>query len=220
MTTNDIHHPAMERLRAAGVLAVLRGSGAEKVARAGTALIEAGIEVLEVTFTVPGCATAIAELKVRHPGAVIGAGTVSNSAQIDAAIKAGADFIVTPGATKDLLWRLATSGRPFLPGVMTPSEAMTAMDAGAAGVKIFPGSVIGPTGLSAFRGPFPDLVAVPTGGVSPENVRDWFKAGAFAVGAGGDLAPASAIDSGDTASLRRNAAHWIDALAAARSPAM
>ena len=202
----------LQRLHDLGMLAVLRGSTSDRVVEASATLIDAGVDIIEVTFTVPGCADAISQLKRAHPDALIGAGTVTETAQLDAAVDAGADFIVTPGTTPRLLAALTQAGLPFLPGVLTPSEVMSALAAGAAGVKIFPGSLVGPGGLVALRGPFPDLLAVPTGGVSPSNVITWFDAGAFAVGAGNDLAPTAAIDAGDHDLLRHRATAWLAAL--------
>lgn len=202
----------LDRLGSHRLLAVLRGSDAERVAAAGATLVEAGVEILEVTFTVPDCASAIRHLKDTQPSALIGAGTVTNSTELQQAVDAGADFIVTPGATAALLRELAQSGLPFLPGVLTPSEVLAALEAGAPGVKFFPGSFTGPSGIRALRGPFPDLRVVPTGGVSPHNVSTWLDAGAFAVGAGSDLAPPAAVDSGDHDLLRSRAQAWLHAL--------
>lgn len=202
----------MTRLRTLGMLAVLRGNSSKRVVEASATLIDAGIDIIEVTFTVPGCAEAIQRLKAIRPEALIGAGTVTSLEELSSAVDAGADFIVTPGTTPELLPALAHCGLPFLPGVLTPTEVMTVMAAGAAGVKLFPGSQVGPNGLKALRGPFPDLVAIPTGGVSPSNVVTWFDAGAFAVGAGNDLAPIAAVDAGNHDVLRHRAGDWLAAL--------
>jgi 2-dehydro-3-deoxyphosphogluconate aldolase/(4S)-4-hydroxy-2-oxoglutarate aldolase len=196
------------------MLAVLRGTSPDRVGDAATVLADVGIDVLEITFTVPDCANVIASVKSARPAAMVGAGTVTTVSQLDAAVAAGADFIVTPGATPELLDALAGCGRPFLPGVLTPSEVMVALSAGAAGVKLFPGSFEGPSGLAALRGPFPELIAVPTGGVSPENLAQWRAAGAYAVGAGSGLAPVASVDGADHDDLRRRARTWLDALAA------
>jgi 2-dehydro-3-deoxyphosphogluconate aldolase/(4S)-4-hydroxy-2-oxoglutarate aldolase len=202
----------MSRLQHLGMLAVVRGGSSERVVEASSTLIGSGIDIIEVTYTVPDCTHAIATLKAAHPGAMIGAGTVTSIAQLDEAVEAGADFIVTPGTPPDLLSALASCGVPFLPGVLTPTEVMTALAAGAAGVKLFPGSLAGPAGLKALRGPFPNLVVVPTGGVSPDNVSIWLAAGAFAVGAGNDLAPLEAVDSGDQDLIRDRARAWLAVL--------
>lgn len=213
--TIEVLPAPIARLGQFGMLAVLRGSEPTRVAEAASILIDVGIDVLEITFTVPDCLSVLAEVKRQHPNATAGVGTVTTPEQVAASVEAGSDFLVTPGATPRLLRALAECSTPFLPGVLTPSEVMAALDVGAVGVKLFPGALAGPSGLKALRGPFPDLLVVPTGGVAPSNVADWQAAGAFAVGAGSDLAPESAIDSGDHDRLRANAATWLDALARA-----
>jgi 2-dehydro-3-deoxyphosphogluconate aldolase/(4S)-4-hydroxy-2-oxoglutarate aldolase len=211
-TDSSRHEYVMNRLQHLGMLAVLRGSNSERVVEVASTLIGTGIDIIEITYTVPDCAHVLTALKAAHPGAMIGVGTVTAIAQLDEAVEAGADFIVTPGTTPDLLSALASCGVPFLPGVLTPSEVMAAMAGGAAGVKLFPGSLVGPGGLKALRGPFPDLAVVPTGGVSPDNVHTWLAAGAFAVGAGNDLAPLEAVDSGDQDLIRARARAWLAVL--------
>jgi 2-dehydro-3-deoxyphosphogluconate aldolase / (4S)-4-hydroxy-2-oxoglutarate aldolase len=211
-TEQTVLPAAFQRLGALGMLAVLRGNDPDRVSQAACVLIDSGIDVLEITFTVPDCAEIIAHVKAERPDAVVGAGTVLSWEHVAAAASAGADFLVTPGATQHLIESMLHSGKPFLPGVLTPSEVMHALDLGAPGVKLFPGAVVGPQGLSAIRGPFPDLIVVPTGGVSPENVNEWRSAGAFAVGAGSNLASPQAIDSGDHEQLRANARTWLSAL--------
>jgi 2-dehydro-3-deoxyphosphogluconate aldolase/(4S)-4-hydroxy-2-oxoglutarate aldolase len=211
--THVTHPPAFQRLRQRGMLAVLRGNRPEQVNQAACVLIDSGVDVLEITFTVPGCADLIRSVRSARPDAVVGAGTVTTAAQLDEAVEAGADFIVTPGATPDLLAALAECARPYLPGVFTPSEVMLAKAAGAPGVKLFPGSLAGSQGLAALLGPFPDLLVVPTGGVNLGNVNEWLAAGAFAVGAGGDLAPVQAVDVGDFDLIRARAELWTSALA-------
>lgn len=217
---NPPSHPAaMQRLHDLGMLAVLRGTDPHRVAEAASVLILVGIDVLEITFTVPDCSDVIRQVRTRHPAAVVGAGTVTTDGELAAALDADADFIVTPGTTPRLLASLARCGKPFLPGVLTPSEVMAARAAGAPGVKLFPGSLAGPSGVTALRGPFPDLLVVPTGGVSPTNVGEWFAAGAFAVGAGGDLAPVPAVDGADHDLIRSRAKQWLSALHHARADA-
>jgi len=193
------------------LLAVLRGSSTHKVVEAGSVLGEQGIDILEVTFTVPNASDAITQLKARLPSATIGAGTVTTRDQLERAQSAGADFVVTPGATPALFHALAGAEVPSFPGVSTPSDVMLAQEAGAQAVKLFPGSMAGPAGLRALLGPFPDLQVIATGGVSPENADQWFEAGALAVGAGSDLAPPQAIDSANHQLLRARASRWLKA---------
>jgi len=183
---------ALERLRALRVVAVLRGESAAAAVEVAGALVEGGVRALEVTFTTPGAPEALRELRERHgDGALVGAGTVVEPAQVDAAVAAGAAFLVSPGLDRELVERMQSTGRLCLPGVLTPSEVLAAVRLGLRAVKLFPGSVGGPAHLRALRGPFPDVAFVPTGGVSAANAGEWLAAGALAVGAGGSLAPAS-----------------------------
>ncbi|GFH41941.1 2-dehydro-3-deoxy-phosphogluconate aldolase [Lactococcus hodotermopsidis] len=188
----------LNKLEAAGVIAVVRGSSKDEAVKSSHALVAGGIVGLEVTYTVPNAQEAIAELAVQYKGdekVVVGAGTVLDAVTARLAIMAGAEFIVSP--TFDLasaeicnLYQI-----PYLPGCMTITEMKTALKAGVDIIKLFPGSVYGPSIVSGFKAPMPQLNIMPTGGVSLENMADWFKAGVVAVGVGGNLlAPAATGD--------------------------
>ena len=112
-------------------------------------------------------------------------------------MKGGASFLVSPGVVPAVVGAMLQTGAFTLVGALTPSEVMLADDLGAGAVKLFPASLGGPAYLRALRGPFPDVAWFPTGGVSPANLREWLDAGATAVGAGGELTPARAVQSGD-----------------------
>jgi 2-dehydro-3-deoxyphosphogluconate aldolase/(4S)-4-hydroxy-2-oxoglutarate aldolase len=141
---------------------------------------------------------------------VVGAGTIRDRDQLDAAVAAGADFLVTPHLDPRLLEAMLATGVPVLPGVMTPSEVAAALDAGAQAVKLFPASTVGPRHLRALRGPFPDLPVVPTGGIGAADVRSWLDAGALAIGAGSELCPAAAIRGGDAGALSAAARDYLE----------
>lgn len=208
----------LSRTRDAGVLAVLRAPSPEQALDAAEAMIRGGIPGIEVTYSTPDAPAVIRELIARHgDAAYIGAGTVTTPAQADAAAQAGAAFLVSPGTLPDLTRAMRDTGRVVMTGALTPSEVMTAIALGTDVVKIFPASLGGPSYLKALRGPFPDAVLMPTGGVTPGNVADWFAAGAVAVGAGGDLANSASIAAGDWADLEARAARFAEALAAARA---
>jgi len=214
------HSEFLAEVGAAGVVAVLRGSNAADVTAAAMTLAEAGVRVLEITLTVPDSTTIIADLVKNAPSDVIvGAGTLRTVQDIDDVLAAGAQFLVSPGLTPALLAAVADTAVPFIPGINTPSELMTALDGGAAAVKLFPGSLGGPGYLRALRGPFPSVAIMPTGGVTPDNVNQWFDAGAFAVGAGSDLAPTKAVANRDAAELRSRAERYLAAVTRARSQA-
>lgn len=204
--------------RAAGVLAVLRAPSPEAALSAAEAIIAGGIRGIEVTYSTPDAPAVIRELIRRHGDAAhVGAGTVTTAAQAADAADAGAAFLVSPGTVTHLARAMQETGRLVMTGALTPSEVMTALELGVDVVKIFPASLGGPGYLGALRGPFPDAPLMPTGGVTPDNLGEWFAAGAVAVGAGGDLAAGSAIAASDWADLRRRAERFAAALASARS---
>ena len=187
----------LEKIEAAGVIAVVRGDSKEQGKKACEALIAGGMKGLEITFTLPKANEVIEELIAERKDAriVIGAGTVLDATTARLAILAGAEFIVSPTfdqATAEVcnLYQI-----PYLPGGMTITEMKTALKAGVDIIKLFPGSAFGPAIISAFKAPLPQLNIMPTGGVNSENLGEWLSAGAIAVGAGGSLlAPAEKND--------------------------
>lgn len=177
------------KLEQAGVIAVVRGDSPEQGKQACEALLEGGIKGLEITFTLPQADQVIAELTAENKddAVIIGAGTVLDAVTARLAIMAGAEFIVSPTfdqATAELcnLYQV-----PYLPGCMTITEIKEAMKAGADIVKLFPGSAYGPAIISAFKAPLPQMNIMPTGGVSLDNLQEWFRAGVITVGVGGNL---------------------------------
>ena len=156
------------------------------------ALLRGGVLGIEITYSTPDCCTAIRQvLAEAPPEAAVGVGTVRTLAQLRAAVEAGATYAVSPHTDAALLSEAQRSGIPFLPGAITPTEIVTAWNLGAACIKLFPGSLAGPQYLAAVKAPLPDIPIMPTGGVSSENLREWFAAGAVAVGMGGNLAKGS-----------------------------
>lgn len=207
----------LDRARATGVLAVLRAPSPELALAASEAIIRGGVTGIEVTFSTPDAPAVIRELIARHGTAAhIGAGTVTTAEQAAAAADAGAEFLVSPGTLPDLTRAMLDTGCVVMTGAMTPTEVMSALALGVDVVKIFPASLGGPAYLGALRGPFPDAPLMPTGGVTPDNLADWFRAGAVAVGAGGDLANSAAIASSDWDDLTARAARFAAALAGVR----
>jgi len=208
----------LDRARSTGVLAVLRAPSPELALDASEAIIRGGVTGIEVTFSTPDAPEVIRELIARHgDDACIGAGTVTTVAQADAAAEAGAEFLVSPGTLPALTRAMLDTGRVVMTGAMTPTEVMTALELGVDVVKIFPASLGGPSYLGALRGPFPDAPLMPTGGVTPDNLADWFRAGAVAVGAGGDLANGASIAASDWDDIEQRSARFAASLAAARS---
>ena len=207
----------LARARTTGILAVLRAPSPELALEASEAIIRGGVSGIEVTFSTPDAPAVIRELIARHgDAAYIGAGTVTTAEQATQAADAGAAFLVSPGTLPDLTRAMLDTGRVVMTGAMPPTEVMGALELGVAVVKIFPASLGGPSYLGALRGPFPDAPLMPTGGVKPDNLADWFAAGAVAVGAGGDLANGAAIANADWADIEQRAARFAAALAATR----
>ncbi|MGH2387192.1 MAG: bifunctional 4-hydroxy-2-oxoglutarate aldolase/2-dehydro-3-deoxy-phosphogluconate aldolase [Chloroflexota bacterium] len=205
------------RLREVGLIAVIRADRPDHAVRVAGALLEGGISAIELTFTTPGAAEALAEVRKTHGGAVLlGAGTLRGPEHVTAAVEAGVDFLVTAHLRLDLLAAMLASGLPSLPGVFTPSEAAQAVDAGAQAVKLFPASTAGPGHLRALRGPFPGLRVVPTGGIDAPDLDGWFKAGVLAVGVGGELAPRALMEEGRWDEITQRAVRFASAARAAR----
>jgi 2-dehydro-3-deoxyphosphogluconate aldolase / (4S)-4-hydroxy-2-oxoglutarate aldolase len=204
--------PALERLREARVIAVVRVDEPGQTAPVVAALLEGGLRAIELTWTSPEPAAELAAARARHgPGLLLGAGTLRSAAEVHAAVGAGADFLVTPHLDSELLDAMLASGRLALPGVLTPTEVATALDSGAEAVKLFPSSLGGIEHMRALFGPFPGLAVVPTGGVREEKVRAWLEAGAVAVGASGELCPRAAVAEGRWGELTDAARRFVAA---------
>ena len=140
------------------------------------ALLQGGISALEITLRTPVACEAISAMKLALPDAVIGAGTVSSGETYEAAVQSGADFVVSPGATEQLFKAAAAHAVPFLPGAVTGSEVLRAMEFGYATLKFFPAEAVGGApALQALSGPFPNVNFMPTGGVTPDNVANYFQ---------------------------------------------
>ncbi len=188
----------LTKLQKSGVIAVVRGASKEEAFKASQAIIEGGITGIELTFTVPEAAAVIAELTETYRNqhdVVIGAGTVLDAVTARLAIMAGAEYVVSPTFDQATAEMCNLYQVPYLPGCMTISEMKEALKAGADIIKLFPGSAYGPSIVSAFKAPLPQLNIMPTGGVSLANMAEWFDAGVVAVGVGGSLlAPAATGD--------------------------
>jgi len=199
-----------------GLVAVIRASSADLAARVAHACVEGGIRALEVTFTVPNAATAIADLSARYPAAevVVGAGTVLDAETARIAILAGARFVVSPASDAATARVCRRYQVPYLPGAATPGEVVRALEDGADIVKVFPGEGLGPGFVRAVRGPLPHAPLMPTGGVSVETAEDWIRAGCVALGVGGALTKAA--ETGHFADVTEKAGLLIAAIRRAR----
>lgn len=172
-----------------GVVVVIRGNDLQEAIKTVEACYKGGIKIIEVTFTVPRADELIKTLVEKYAGSdmLVGAGTVLDPETARVAMLAGAKFIVSPSLNVETIKICNRYGVPVMSGVMTPTEAQTAMEYGVDILKLFPGDIAKPAGLKALKGPFPHANIMPTGGVSQDNVEEWFKAGAYAVGAGSFL---------------------------------
>lgn len=198
------------------VLAVVRAARVPDPAGLCDALAEGGIRTVEFTFTTPGVADILARAAAsRLPGTHLGAGTVLTGEQARAAIDAGAEFLVTPGLRPEVADVAVRAGIPVLLGAFTPTEVLTAMDLGAAAVKIFPAGTLGPRYIKDLRGPFPDARLVPSGGVGTGNARAFLDHGAFAVCCGTDVVPPDLVAAGGAeAEIGERAAAFVAAIRA------
>jgi 2-dehydro-3-deoxyphosphogluconate aldolase/(4S)-4-hydroxy-2-oxoglutarate aldolase len=201
-----------------GVIPVVRASSVKEATAAVEAVRAGGIPIVEITMTVPDAVSLIRTLRQNLASDVlIGAGTVTSAEQATACIAAGAEFIVSPGLSLAVLSVAQSHSILPLPGALTPTELMTALDHGARLVKIFPcGSVGGAKYLKSLLGPFPHAALIPTGGVNAGNASEFIAAGAFAVGVGSDLVDLRALKDGHPETITQAARELLDAVAVAR----
>ena len=179
----------LKKMTDAGLVAVVRAKNADEAIRISDACLEGGCPSIELTFTVPGAHKVIEALAEKYPNGemLLGAGTVLDSETARMAILSGANYIVSPGFNLETAKLCGRYRVPYLPGCMTITEVLTAMEAGADIVKIFPADLFGPKIIKDIKGPLPQAKMMPTGGVDISNVHEWIKAGAVAVGAGSSL---------------------------------
>lgn len=203
----------LTRIRALGLVAVLRGPSAELTVQMVEALIAGGVLGIEITYTTPDAAQVVRTLQQRYGDQILlGMGTLTRPAQAEEARAAGAQFLVSPHCEPTLAQAMIATGLPVMIGALTPTEVERAHRLGADIVKIFPASAIGPGYLRALRGPFPDIPLMPTGGVTVENVAEWFAAGAVAVGAGSELCPTDWARQGRFADITQRAHEFREAV--------
>jgi len=203
-------------VEAMGVVAVIRLKDAGKLRRVIDALAKGGVRALELTMTIPGAVDLIREITPTLPnGFLVGAGTVTDADTARAVIDAGAQFVVGPVLRPDVIRACHERDIAAIPGCFSPTEILTAHEAGADIVKIFPATMLGPQFIRDVRAPLPQLKLMPTGGVTLDNAGDWVRAGAVAVGVGSALVDVKAIDAGRfdvvTANARRVVASVSDA---------
>jgi len=212
----------LQRIREIGVIPVVRASSAEEAIQVVEAINAGGVPLLEITMTVPGAVAVIEQLAKRFgEKAIVGAGTVLDPENAKACIGAGAQFIVSPALNLDTIRYCREHDVPIMPGALTPTEVLTAWNAGADMVKVFPaGAVGGASYLKSLKAPLPQIELVPTGGVTLATAADFIKAGAAASGVGADLVDVKAIRAGHPEKVTAAARAYVEAVRAARSEAV
>ena len=205
------------RITDVGVVAVVRAENSDKAMRIVDACIEGGIPAIELTFTVPKAHKVIEDLASKYSSdeIILGAGTVLDSETARIAMLSGAEYIVSPYFDLETVKTCNRYRVPCMPGAMTIKEVVAAMEAGADIVKIFPGDLFGPKIIKDIKGPIPYAKMMPTGGVDIDNVDQWIKAGAVAVGAGSSLT--AGAKTGDYKAVADTAKKFVEAVKAARS---
>lgn len=209
----------LTRMKEDCLVAVVRAKNKEQGEKVIDAIVAGGINFIEITMTMDEGNPVefiqfMAEKYRNNDKVVIGAGTVLDPETARAVILAGANYVVSPGLNVETIKLCNRYRVPMLPGVMSPTEAITALEAGCDIIKVFPGNVVGPGAISSFKGPLPQGDFMPSGGVDVDNVDKWIKAGACAVGTGSSLTKGA--KTGDFAAVTAKAREFVEAVAAAR----
>jgi len=200
----------LSRVLDCGIVAVIRANSGELLADVAEALLAGGVEVMEITFTVPGAVRVLETVAQRMGDRVLlGAGTVLDAETARAALLAGAEFIVSPNTNLDVIRLCRRYDKLVMPGALTPTEVVTAWEAGADIVKIFPSEITGPKYLKALHGPLPQVRLMPTGGVDLNTAAEFLRCGACALGVGGSLVEKKAVETGDMARIESQARQFV-----------
>lgn len=206
----------LKRMRETGIVAVIRAENAEEALKITEAVKKGGVEAIEITMTVPGAVDVIKKLTEEYSSdeMLVGAGSVLDSETARACILAGAEYIVSPAFDKETVKLCNRYQKAVMPGCMTVTEVINAMEEGADVIKVFPATLFGPKIISAVKAPVPQAPLMPTGGVSLDNVKEWIKAGSWAVGVGSALSKGA--KTGDYDRVTETAAEFIRLIKEAR----
>lgn len=208
----------MERVLRCGVVAIIRAPSGEMLADAAAALAAGGVEAVEVTFTVPRALKVLEQVADRlGDRVVLGAGTVLDPETARAAILAGAEFIVAPNVNPRVIRLCRRYDKLAMPGAFTPTEIVSAWEAGADIVKVFPSDYVGPAYLKTISGPLPQVRLMPTGGVNLQTAADFLRAGACALGIGGALIESKALAARDWGRIESLARQYVEIVRNTRS---
>ncbi len=201
----------LKRLEESGLVPVLRADSVERALALAQAISAGGVKVLEVTMTVPGAMEVIRRLVKDSPEILVGAGTVLDAETTRACMLEGAQFIVSPALSLKTIELCRRYSVPVLPGALTPTEIVTAWEAGADVVKVFPaGALGGAKYLASLKGPLPQIPMIPTGGVSLATAAELLRAGALALGVGSDLVDAKALAEGRPEIITATAQKYLE----------
>ncbi|HEX4770068.1 MAG TPA: bifunctional 4-hydroxy-2-oxoglutarate aldolase/2-dehydro-3-deoxy-phosphogluconate aldolase [Bryobacteraceae bacterium] len=213
------HRQIVERLKKTGVVPIVRVTNAEMAVRAVEAILEGGIACVEITMTVDGAIKALeATADAYGDRILLGAGTVLDPETARICMLAGAQFFVTPSLNTKTIEMVKRYSKPIFPGALTPTEILSAWEAGADGVKVFPCSALGGAKyIRALKGPFPHIDLVPTGGVNLETIGDFFAAGSAAVGVGSELVDSKSCAEGKYDAITERARRFREAAETARN---
>ena len=207
-----------EAIERVGLIPVLRAKNSQQALAVVKAMVAGGVTVVEVTMTVPGAINVLKTLKQEYGAKLLlGSGTVTTARQAEETIEAGAEFVVSPSLHLDVIAATKANGKLSIPGSLTPTEVVTAWNAGADYVKIFPCSAVGGAPyLKALLAPFPHLKLIPTGGVTLQTAESFLKSGARALGVGSDLVNLAAVDEGKPERITETAKAYLQVFAAHR----
>lgn len=206
----------LRNIEESGLVAVVRADNADQAKRITESAMKGGVAAIEITYTVPGATEVIKELGTEFgDDLIVGAGTVLDAETARIAILAGAKYVVSPYLEEETARLCNRYQIPYMPGVMTIKDVVRGLECGAEVLKVFPGELMGPKVIKAIKGPIPQANLMPTGGVSIDNVADWIRAGAVAVGAGGSLIGKPDVDGYDK--ITETAKQFIEQIKMARN---
>lgn len=211
-------HEVRQKILEVGIVPVVRAASAQQAVLAAEAVAAGGIPIVEITMTVPGAIDVIAQL-VRSIGGqvLVGAGTVLDAQTASRCLDAGAEFLVSPGFDPETVLLAKQSGKLMMAGALTPTEVINAYKAGSDFVKIFPcGNVGGPSYIKALKAALPQIPMIPTGGVNLTTAAEFLRAGASALGIGGELVSRAELEAGNSAALTEAARRYVAVVSEAR----
>lgn len=209
MTKNE----KLEQIKKIGIIAIMRAKSSDQLIKAAEGIRSGGINVIEVTMTTPGALDVVKQAKIKFGEDVLfGVGSVTDPETAESAIQAGADFIVGPTLNLEVISLCNQTDIPVIPGCYSPTEVLTAWNAGADLIKLFPASVGGPSLIKAILAPLPQVEIVPVGGVNLDTAADFIRNGAVALGIGSALINQSLLEANDMDELTRRTSAFINAV--------